>query len=227
MQMDWQSRTGSQRKHNSDALAVSIKETFCLIVLVDAVESPNSQALARCWAQCCIDDFDTSDFSDPSIVIRKLKQRYLSFRLRFFEERASYTLAIIDIKSRQGWLLFAGDCRAGLKKGDDSIDWLHLPHTLEAQLSLFSSDTPLIEDAHHHLTRSFKGRRFESPEIQRFNWSEKTDFVLCSDGYWREHLQEGIALYELNDDASIFRMSVGALAFTPQSDTANFFIYGF
>lgn len=56
------------------------------------------------------------------------------------------------------------------------------------------------------LTRSLNAKRFHVPECQSIPFPVDGSLVLCSDGYWYEHQQLGVALQEVEDDTSILTL---------------------
>lgn len=230
MQMEWHSRRGNARSHNSDAVALCAWDNKAVIALVDAAESSTSVELAARWAQACVwaavrahDRLNTSDS-----IIDALQHAHTRLRSQHLHDRASYLIASLDLDldRREGALLFAGDCLMGISGAGTPV-WLNTPHTVEAHYHHASTECPTdIQGAEHILTRAFKGRRFRAPECRSFVWAEGVSLLLSTDGHWREHLRDGVSLTELQDDASVLRLTSGAtpLNVIQHTDASNLII---
>jgi len=228
MQMEWHSRKGNARSHNSDAVALFAWDNKAVIALVDAAESNTSVELAARWAQACaraaVQAHDRLNTSDS--IIDALQYAHMRLRPEHLHDRASYLIASLDLDRCEGALLFAGDCLLGIS-GAGAPVWLNTPHTLEAHYHHSSTECPTeIQGAEHILTRCFKGRRFSTPECRSFVWAEGASLLFSTDGHWREHLRDGVSLTDLQDDASVLRLAAGAtpLNVIQPTDTSNLFI---
>jgi hypothetical protein len=228
MQMEWHSRRGNARSHNSDVVALCAWDNKAVIAIVDAAESNTSVELASRWARECVwsavrahDRLNTSDS-----IIDALKHAHTRLRSQHLHDRASYLIALLDLGRREGTLLFAGDCLLGISSAGTPV-WLNTPHTVEAHYHHASTDCPTeIQGAEHILTRAFKGRRFTTPERRSFVWSKGVSLLLSTDGHWREHLRDGVSLTELQDDASVLCLAAGAASLNviQHTDTSNLII---
>jgi len=227
MQMEWHSRRGNARSHNSDAVALCAWDNKAVIALVDAAESNTSVALASRWAQACAwAAVRAEDQLSSSSIFDALQHAHTRLRPQHLHDRASYLIASLDLGRREGALLFAGDCLLGISAASTPV-WLNTPHTVEAHYHQSSTACPTeIQGAEHILTRAFKGRRFSPPECRSFVWAEGASLLFSTDGHWREHLRDGVSLTELQDDASVLRLTAGAtpLNVTQHTDTSNLII---
>jgi hypothetical protein len=59
------------------------------------------------------------------------------------------------------------------------------------------------------LTRSLTARRFKSPDYQSLTMQQSQTLLLCTDGYWQEHLESGTPPHLLRDDASLLTLPTG------------------
>ncbi|GAA0794666.1 Serine/threonine protein phosphatase PrpC [Marinobacterium sediminicola] len=228
MQMEWQSRKGNARLHNSDAVALCAWDNKAVIALVDAAESNTSVELASRWARACVwaavrahDRLSTSDS-----IIYALKHAHTKLRSRHLHERASYLIASLDLDRHEGTLIFAGDCLLGISGAGTPV-WLNTPHTVEAHYHHSSTECPTeIQGAEHILTRAFKGRRFTTPVRRSFVWSKGVSLLFSTDGHWREHLRDGVSLTDLQDDASVLCLAAGTtpLNVFQHTDASNLII---
>lgn len=148
---------------------------------------------------------------------RELRQHYL-------HEIASYCCVLLDLRSHRLDVLHVGDCLAGIHQADGQITWLTRPHTLSDQ-PFYASPAQVNDPAARHLlTRSLNARRFCVPEHRRTTLATGAELLLCSDGYWHEHRQQGVALLQVHDDASGLCVSPEILGPTPMPDSDNLFI---
>lgn len=229
MQMEWHSRTGTARSHNSDAVALCVWESKAVIALVDAAQSNSSAALASRWAQACVLAAAQAQRDSTEAIIDALRNAHSGLRHAYLHDRASYLLALIDVEQREGTLLFAGDCLLGIGSSGTPV-WLNTPHTAEAHLLHYLPEHSMaIQGAEHALTRCFKGRRFTVPEHRSFVWSEGVSLFFSTDGHWREHVRDGASLEQLQDDASLLRVSYSpaspaSFSVQQQTDTPNLII---
>lgn len=227
MQMEWHSRKGNARSQNSDAVALCARDNKAVIAIVDAAESHTSVELASRWAQACVwAAMRTEDHLSLDSNIEALQHAHRRLRPQYLHDRASYLIASLDLDRREGTLLFAGDCLLGIS-GASTPAWHNTPHTVEAHYHHFSTECPTdIQGAEHMLTRAFKGRRFSTPECRSFVWAENVSLLFSTDGHWREHLRDGISLTELQDDASVLRLTAAAtpLNVIQHTDISNLFI---
>lgn len=226
MQMEWHSRRGNARSYNSDAVALCVWDSQAVIALVDAAESSTSVELASQWAQICVSAAAGSEDQGPDSIIAALHKAHTRLRHKYVQDRASYLIAVLELDQRSGTLLFAGDCRLGLS-GTGRPVWLNMPHTAEAHYQHYSAS--YFADAkgtEHILTRAFKGRRFSFPEYRSFAWAEGVSLLFSTDGHWREHLRDGHPLAELQDDASVLRLTPGVTSWNivQHADISNLFI---
>ena len=206
MQIDWSSQQGRRTRSNNDAAAVGHKGHHFLAILVDAAEKGNGQALARYWAQIIVRNALSAD-KPPSttslIDVMRAKQRKL--RYQHLHAIASYCCALVDLQQQQLYLLHVGDCRAGIRQDSGHIDWLTRPHDLSQQ-AIWPASYTEASQYRNILTRSLNAKHFYEPECQDIPLPAAASLVLCSDGYWSEHLQLGIALQDVEDDTSILAM---------------------
>lgn len=225
MRVEWTSQQGSQTRTNNDAAAVGRKGNCLLAMLVGGAERGEGQALARHWAISIITDALAADEPpEASALVRLMQARQRELRQHYLHEIASYCCVRLDLNSRRLDVLHVGDCLAGVCQPDGQIDWLMIPHTLSRQP--FYHSTPQASDpaSRHLLTRSLNARRFCAPEHRVTMLATGTELLLCTDGYWYEHRQQGVALSRVHDDASELRLSPGAMRVIQAPDSDNLFI---
>jgi len=226
MQLSWISRRGNQTRANSDALAIADNDDQWLGLLVDGAEiGGNGQALAHHWATTIASLAQhSSQPLTPTGLVDWMCAEQLQLRHRFLRDIASYCCVLLDKPTGHLDVLFTGDCRAGLQQAGGRIEWLGRPHTLDRQqpYSQTTSDQP--DPRSRLLTRSLNARRFVPPEIISAQREASSTLLLCTDGYWLDHLQRGTPQDQLPDDASLLMLAPGEPRLFQQSDTENFFI---
>lgn len=63
------------------------------------------------------------------------------------------------------------------------------------------------------------------PDVQPINWQTDCSWLLCSDGYWADHLGQNIPWGQLEDDTSCLEISEKMLNTGPGSDCENLLVY--
>jgi serine/threonine protein phosphatase PrpC len=224
MQVSWFSRQGRGTRTNNDAVALGFKGDFLLAMLVDAAEKgSNGQGLARHWARTIVDAaLAGTQPPDCASIIRLLSEQQRELRHHYLHEIASYCCVLIDLQTCQVHILHTGDCLVGTRQPSGRLQWLITPHTL--------SNQPLSPESFpagtygHVLTRSLNARRFYPPAYFTTAFDPATEILLSTDGYWNEHLEQGVDLQQLQDDASLLCIAPGTAAESQKTDCDNFVI---
>jgi serine/threonine protein phosphatase PrpC len=224
MQVHWTSRQGRQRQLNCDAGALAVTSTQIIAMVVDAAEQrgPRPQHFANYWAQTITYQLAQSGSpvkADQACAI--LQQAQGQLRNDYLLEIGSYCLALLDTQGGKGVLLHAGDCIAAASQPDQPPRWLTEPHTLAQQAWI---QAPADR---HRLTRSLNARRFTLPQCTEFSLAADDYLLLCTDGYWAEHLNEHKAITQLEDDASALRIELTQRrppALKQNGDCDNFYL---
>lgn len=224
MNVDWSSRQGQRTRSNNDAAAVGYKGQYFLAILVDAAEKGDGRALARYWAQVTVRNALSAE-EPPStaslIEVMRAEQREL--RYKHLHAIASYCCALFDLQQQRLYLLHVGDCRAGIRQDSGHIDWLTDPHDLSQQ-AIWPASYTEAEQYRNILTRSLNAKHFYEPECQDVLLPAGVSLVLCSDGYWSEHREHGVALQDVEDDTSILVMQPNMPAGVSASSDGLFII---
>ncbi|MCK5893411.1 MAG: protein phosphatase 2C domain-containing protein [Endozoicomonadaceae bacterium] len=219
MNISWQSQQGQKRRSNNDAVAIGYVENCvqqtaaeskgCLLaIVVDAAEkTTRAQAFAQHWANTIIyKATHTSAYTSPELLIELMHGQQKQLRRQYLHDIASYCLLRLELDSGCFQLLNIGDCQAGIQHSE-GIGWLMTPHHINQ----------------HYLTRSLNAKRFLRPDIIESTLAKNDRLLLCTDGYWYEHLQQKNPLKQLADDASVLTISHGAQCLTMESDAYNLF----
>lgn len=223
-QIDWSSHQGRRTRSNNDAAAVGRKGHYLLAMLVDAAEKGDGQALARHWAQIIVRNaLAANEPPSTASLIDVMRVEQHKLRHQHLHAVASYCCALVDLRLEQLHLLHVGDCRAGIRQNSGHIDWLTRPHDLSQQ-PIWPASYAEASQYRHMLTRSLNAKRFYVPECQNIPFSTDTSLVLCSDGYWYEHQQLGVALQEVDDDTSILALQPNKPAPAPTISEGLFII---
>lgn len=208
MNITWHSHQGQQRRSNNDAAAIGYVQHCLLAIVVDAAEkSHRGQAFARHWANTIIQKAANSEaYTSPELLIALMHQEQKQLRHQYLHDIASYCLLRMELDSGDFQLLNIGDCQAGIQH-NGIVNWLVEPHQVNQ----------------HLLTRSLNAKRFLRPDIIESTLNANDQLLLCSDGYWYEHLQEGIPEKQLADDASVLNISHGLQHLDMITDANNLF----
>ena len=209
MDITWQSQRGQQRQNNNDAAAIGYVQGYLLAIVVDAAEMGCSgRALSQHWAKEVIYEATHSQaYESPELLIDLMHEKQKSLKHQYLHDVASYCLLRMELSSGYFQLLHVGDCQAGIQK-KDSVEWLITPNRV----------TPYL------ITRSLNAKRFLRPEIIEATLKPDAGLLLCSDGYWYEHLEQDIPLATLEDDASLLSIVYGQQKFSIQTDVPNVFV---
>lgn len=182
----WQSIQGIQTADNRDFYGTVEVCDIRLFVLVDgATTSPNSGDMAKTLVQHLLEDIAASGVPPSSErLIDILARIHTKLRRRYSADSTSYIIAYQNNR-HSVTTLHAGDCRLGKITTEGSIQWLTKPHTLANSIRDIAENDLKNDQKRHILTRSFKGRRFQTPESNTFDLSnEDSQLLLASDGFW-------------------------------------------
>lgn len=226
MRLDWFSKTGARRACNCDAACYGVTDLFLAVAIVDAAEGAKAQAFAKHWAYMLVAAVDTcGSVREPKGLIHNLQKAQSELRHTFLHEFASYALAILDLRSNEGVLLAAGDCRACTgQQGDSSLlnkDWLNRPHTADRQISEMGEPYSVESGLEHILTRSINAKRFVAPDAIPFSIRQGQQLILATDGYWRESPKHANSPKSDDSSALYLTWGGGTLEIHVESDTDN------
>lgn len=209
MRFTWTSRQGQQRQSNKDAVGLcQLSQGQWLVMLVDASEKKGrqGQAFAEHWAACVLERAHTAQ---QTIRVELLQQwiyeAQQQLRHQFLHEMASFTLLWLDEPKGHFHAFSLGDCRLARMDHTGQRHWLTEPQVYEQQ----------------YLLQALKARRYHRPVVTSGHWQPQESLELSTDGYWREHLEEGIAANDLEDDASCLDITQGAYQLQSFSDADN------
>lgn len=227
MKVRWTSRKGRRRKFNNDAAAVVCKNGFIVIAIADASEKPISgtnpegQSLASYWVESCVKTISGTPEAliDSNKLIELLRTQQKLLRDYFLHDTASYGVLILNTSSSIGSWLFVGDCLLGSVDGRGQVSWLHKPHRASECSAL-----ELTTNEGCTLTKSLNAKRFAYPEsLCLTNIEKSTALILATDGYWYEHLMQGVEMNCLEDDNSVLKIESGTLQLLSNTDARNLF----
>lgn len=231
MDVTWESRRGTDRRNNNDAVAIWLAETGLVACIVDAAEpvSPASASrgreLAAHWSRATVEGLRTLGVdAGDDVVLDMLARECRRLCPGFIGVVAAYLLAIVDRRGQ--WRAFnVGDCRLGQMVSSDSMVWMTAPHrALEALPGVH-----LQSQADRCLTRSLRAGRFRRPELNSGQLIDGASLVLATDGFWYEHMAQAVVIDRLEDDASrlIIRPPFGgnsSVSLEERSDTTNCYV---
>lgn len=226
MYWQWITRQGNERSTNNDAVAVLDVSNYFFTIIVDAAEKGDKgSALATYWAQTVTQNVSNIATPTSDAIIELMQKKQLTLRDKFLHEIASYTAILYDKNINEGHAIVCGDCRLGLQQAGD-ITWLTNVQTLANSDGSSFGPKHLEKESRHTLTRSLNAKRFAQPEVLTITLPEGAVWLLCTDGYWAEHLGENKRWNQLADDASCLKIAQHKLP-EEQSDNAvdNYFNY--
>ncbi|WP_269621359.1 hypothetical protein [Zhongshania sp. BJYM1] len=241
MRVSWTSQQGQKRRQNSDAAAIGYCGEYFIATLADAAEkhfdghmlngiNNRGERLAQYWANSTTKTIlESGSYLNTEQVIAQLADRQKTLRSDFLYDIASYGVLILNVRSGKLQWLYTGDCRIGVQSNGAKIDWINMPHRIESTEIYKRTGVegrPIIADeqqvAQQTLTQSLNARRFTQPELIEADIAQDATVLAATDGFWCEHLFRGVALPELEDDASWLQMVHGTQSVQQSTDSTNF-----
>lgn len=204
MQIEWESRQGSERESNRDAGGACLSGEWLLAVIVDeATTAKPGSGLAEAIVRGLIDGWNGSPDGSAEQIVTLMKGIHASLRRRFASDKATFAVLITHLETENAIALFCGDCRVGVVR-EQKITWLTRPHTLGTVLSSLGRHDN-NERVDQVVTRTFNARRFSPPDIVDLGFLEKGAYwVLATDGC--TELDHEVRCVPGKDDASCLRI---------------------
>ncbi|RLA17929.1 MAG: hypothetical protein DRQ62_14410 [Gammaproteobacteria bacterium] len=226
MYWQWITRQGNERSTNNDAVGVVDTANYFFTIIVDAAEKGDQgTTLAKYWAQAITQNVGNITTPTPDAIVELMQEKQQALRNQFLHEIASYTAILYDKNNNEGHAIISGDCRLGLQQAGD-ITWLTNVQTLANADGSFFGPQHLKKESRHTLTRSLNAKRFTQPEVSTITLPEGAVWLLCTDGYWAEHLCENKRWDQLADDASCLKIAHHKLPEEQSTKTVgNYFNY--
>lgn len=182
----WHSQQGSLTADNRDFCGIAEITGASICTLVDgSTSSPKGGELARNLVHNLLKKFMKLDSVPSSVIMLDfLKCAHVDLRRQHPADSASYIIAIQD-NDRSVTTIHAGDCRLGRITQSGTIQWLTKVHTLANAIHDISDHELRSHPNRHQVSRSFRGRRFMSPECNVFDLQySDSGLLLASDGFW-------------------------------------------
>lgn len=214
------SQRGRDCPDNRDMGGCCISGRFVYAMNVDISQrGPRGAGFARDWTRIVLENVCRCDSLSATEAITIMKKACQELRHDYPAESGSYAAVILDSQNSVAHGISCGDCRLGMVHGD-RIEWLSSVHTLAT--SLWNTEEASIDFSRnrHTLTRCLRARRFETPDMLRFE-PGTASILLATDGYWAEHLIEKVPLGQLLDDASCLTLSLDDSPLVVNSDCDN------
>ena len=213
MKLCWQSRKGNRSRTNNDAMGCYQDRASLIAIVVDAADKGPQGAgrkLAHFWAAEIIaavrSRLEKGLLLSAELLLEQIKNTHPKLRPQHLYAMASYTLLGLNKQTKECFILHCGDCLAASRCFPGKTQWLIEPHHCYRQPGL---EKTLSDPDRSILTRSLKARRLELPTVTPFRLSGGASILICTDGYWIEHLESEKSWNALEDDAS-------ALLITPE-----------
>ncbi|MFT5521410.1 MAG: hypothetical protein ACI9IA_002011 [Enterobacterales bacterium] len=231
MIITWESRKGRDRIANRDAVAIGYSGKYLIVVEIDVAEKvqsgnliegidDNGKRLSEYWAHSCLlEIISTSSYENEKMLFYFLHEKQKRLKRNYLHDIASYGVLVMDTTTLRFNWWFTGDCRLGIQKDQQKIEWLNNPHRLE--------NSPLLNVPDFFsptLTQCLKARRFFRPERITSEMPSNGSLKIATDGYWNEHIEKGVVFENLEDDASLLTIELGNKKIIQKTDALNFFI---
>jgi serine/threonine protein phosphatase PrpC len=208
----WLSFQGKLTEDNRDFHGASIYENAqCFVIADGATNSLYGRETAKALTRRVIDCFDQDvEGFNQNGVFECLKVLQRDLKTTYASGVVSYLIAIV--RQDKIKVICAGDCRLGNLNDDFSISWLTPVHTLANAIQPLTHEEIVEHPDRHILTRSFKCKRYITPEYLEFSLDVFNNIVLATDGFWadisseeqRHVLRDGKDLSGLvRDDTSV------------------------
>lgn len=196
MKIIWNSYKGVARHKNNDYGAIYDDPNYLIAIIVDISEKNprlNSLDLGKVLSHELITKLKEHLYNQ--VEGSPFRLIYLNLREIFLYEVASYAIAILNKRS-MSWKIFSlGDCRVGFLI-QNQYQWLTEPDTHQN-----------IEDCGHILTKCFKATHYHAPTEYTYSFHD-SPLILCTDGYWRDYLdQRLIPPSSIDDDYSFLTIT--------------------
>ncbi|TKY82052.1 hypothetical protein R0L47_23115 [Pectobacterium polonicum] len=226
MRLKWISRQGLRRITNKDAVSLYQNDSVFLAILVDSAEKNNGlhkSDFSKHWSRIvmagCVDfiNFSSALKIGSDEIINIIKEVQKSLRNSYLHDSASYIIILLDKSKSTLTVLHCGDCLLGEYQDNGMINWLVEPHNVYQQYKKLPMGSCLpgpLENTRFTLTRCLNAKRFSPPEINQICVSGRKRLFLSTDGYWAEHVANGISWDSLEDDASVLAIDFSATGIT-------------
>ena len=180
------------------------------IVLDGATSCPSSGDFSRDLAtfiniQFC--ELTTAELVDEKSLLKILKSAQIELQHKYVCDFSSLLLLLKN--GEQLFIINAGDGCLGFIDDTHTIEWKTCVHTFANTLQEKSIDNIKNDPLRHILTKSFKAKKYVTPDIQHFNLPGNTNVIIATDGFWALTNAEQSALitqtlteFEPEDDAS-------------------------
>ncbi|WP_257279625.1 MULTISPECIES: hypothetical protein [unclassified Endozoicomonas] len=230
MHYHWISQQGNERRINNDAALFIEREEYCFAMLVDGAQKGQP---GNAFTQFILNhmvagivEIDSPSMPQSQTVITLLRALQKELRKKYLLNIASYLILLVpkgtaELKAQ---VIHCGDCRLGTRHNDGNIIWQTSVHTAANPEGLWFSESNCSKPERHILTRSLNARRFLTPDVRQLSCSDGTHWLLCTDGYWAEHLLAKKNWLELKDDASCLEISKQINFSTQNSDCQNLWV---
>ena len=224
MNYRWLSKKGLERDQNNDsALIVDTDCSFFAVLLDAAQRNERDNAFLHYFMREIRAEILTPEKpSETKDLIESLIRIQTGMRNQFMHNTASYLIVRLP-KQDSGFpasVIQCGDCRLGIRK-ENTILWQTNVHTAANPDGSFFTTESANNPARHALTRSMNARRFLPPDVQYIDSKDVNAWLLCTDGYWADHLMANTSWELLADDASCLEISAHITDSSLESDADN------
>lgn len=222
MHWEWFSQQGASNPDNQDAGGIFIDSSTTFAIIADGgSKGNNGAAFAREWVRTIIDTLMNQNPIDVKIIIDGMKDAQRELRTKFLSETACYCALLILKQQNQAWGINCGDCRVGTREATHNL-WLSNPHTLANAFDQNFYKRHAQLRTRNVVTRCLKSTRFIYPEVISLAYSPQQNWILATDGFWMNDLDQNPA-DEPYDDASYLHLSNSLSKNKTNSDCNNWY----
>lgn len=228
LKWQWNSQKGAERKENLDACGLFANATTTFAVIMDAAEKgEKGQAFNARWISLLI---EALGHYSPGLTSEQVREEMRKAQrvLRppgFLLETACFCALLIRHDLERAWIFACGDCRIGMEKDGQDVDWLSPVHSMANVYGEAFTAEHAVSDERHRVTRCLKARRFAAPEVLEVQFEPSSTWLLASDGYWVDQLTGRLDETPFEDDRSFLRLG-RSLELMRASDSDNLFVAG-
>ncbi|MBE0703754.1 hypothetical protein [Manganibacter manganicus] len=186
LQIQWHYRQGTRTADNRDHAGIGIRGDAVLAIVLDGSTSGSASGdFAREIARRMVDWFVAgAEAVTADTLIAQLRVTHAALTMVFRTDSASYVLVYLEA-TRPALVLHSGDCLVGRCEENGRIAWLTQPHTLANPLLPMAIESLAKDPTRHLLTRSFRSKRFITPDLNSFELDNRP-LLVATDGFWAE-----------------------------------------
>ncbi len=228
LKWQWHSQKGAERRENRDACGLFANTTTSFAVIMDASEKgENGQAFNAQWSKFLIEALGRYASGPTSEhVLEEMRRAQITLRPpAFLLETACFCALLIRHDLERMWIFACGDCRIGVERDEQNVDWLSPVHSMANMYGEAFTIEHAVSDERHRVTRCLKARSFAMPDVLEVQFEPASTWRLATDGYWVDQLIGDLDKTPFDDDRSLLRLG-RSLEPMCATDSDNVFVAG-